>query len=109
MLPLTTPSSAPLHNLPPLPVLPIPYVPGPVGRCLHSFWQNWGAIHADEWGHLHPLDGYFLLLESEPPLTSDPPCLSYSATHPLFQDMTWQIVDKRAIEEIPHSSPGFHS
>ena len=47
-----------------------------------------------------------------PPLTADPPCLSYSATHLLFQDRSHHIqllLDKRAIEEIPRSTPGFYS
>ena len=84
----TTPSSAASPDPPPLPVLPVPYVPGPVGGRLHFFWQNWQAIQADEWVVSILRDGYFLPFDSAPPLTADPPCLSYSATHPLFQDMS---------------------
>ena len=57
-------------------------------------------------------DTYFLPFNPAPVLTSDPPCLSYSAIHLLFQDMSHHLallLDKRAIEEIPHLTPGFYS
>ena len=84
----TAPSSAASPDPPPLPVLPVPYAPGPVGGCLHFYWQNWQAIQAKEWVISILRDGYFLPFDSAPPLTADPPCLSYSATHPLFQDVS---------------------
>ena len=108
----TAPSSAASPDPPPLQVLPVPYIPGPVGGCLHLFWQKWQAIQADEWVVSILWDGYFLPFDSAPPLTADPPCLSYSAAHPLFQDMSHHIqllLEKRAIEEIPRSTPGFYS
>ena len=106
------PSSAASPDLPSLPVLPIPYTPGPVGGRLHFFWQNWQAIQADEWVVSILWDGYFLPFDSALPLTADPPCLSYSATHLLFQDMSHQIqliLNKQAIKEILRSTPGFNS
>ena len=106
------PSLAASPDLPPLPVLPVLYAPGPVGRCLPFFWQNWQAIQADEWVVSILRDGYYLPFNLAPLLTTDPPCLSYPATHLLFQDMSRHIqllLDKCTIKVIPYLTPGFYS
>ena len=57
-------------------------------------------------------DGYYLPFSADlPPLTSDPPLLSYSRSHPLFQELTSQVqalLAKGAIEQMDFS-PGFYS
>ena len=57
-------------------------------------------------------DGYYLSFSADPtPLTSDPPLLSYSHSHPLFQELTSQVqalLAKGAIEQTDFSL-GFYS
>ena len=57
-------------------------------------------------------DSYYLPFSADPPpLTLDPPLLSYSHSHPLFQELTSQVqalLAKGAIEQTDFS-PGFYS
>ena len=56
--------------------------------------------------------GYFLPLTDQVPLTSSPPLLGYTSSHPLFQELRTQLailLQKQAVEEIHHPSPGFYS
>ena len=100
-------------TVPPLPDFPIPALnDSPVGARLQLYWCNWQRISADPWviSVLH--DGYYLPFSADPPpLTSDPPLLSYSRPHPLFQELTSQVqalLAKGAIEQTDFS-PGFYS
>jgi len=98
-------------HAPTLPHLPIPCVPGPVGARLQSYWRNWQAIGADPWVVQVLRDGYLLPFDGDgPPLSTDPPALSYKRHHPLFSDLQVQVtalLEKRAIEVAP-ATPGFY-
>ena len=108
----TTPLSATAHLPPPLPAFLVPHFSGPVGRRLHQFWRNWQTIGANEWVVSVLRDGYYLLFSDDIPLLmSDPPCLSYHESHPLFQELAQQIESlllKQAIE-VHNAAPGFYS
>ncbi len=94
-----------------LPNLPIPCVPGPVGARLQSYWRNWQAIGAEQWVVNVLRDGYHIPFDGDrPPLTRDPPALSYKSHHPLFAALQAQVtalLDKQAIEVAP-PTPGYY-
>ena len=79
---------------------------------LQLYWRNWQRISANPWVISVLRDGYYLPFSADPPpLTSDPPLLSYSRSHPLFQELTSQVqalLAKGAIEQTDFS-PGFYS
>ena len=110
-----TSSSSSIHESEPptLPEFPVSYSPGPVGGRLGQFWQNWAVIGADDWVINILRGGYFLpFTDILPPVTSTPPDMSYSSSHPLFQELSNQVqilLDKQAIEIVTDSSPGFFS
>ena len=76
----------------------------PLGARLQLDWHNWQRISADPWVISVLRDGYYLPFSADlPPLTSDPPLLSYSCSHPLFQELTSQVqalLAKGAIEQM---------
>ena len=97
---------------PSLPSFGVPFQEGPVGARLQTFWQNWETIGAEPWVINVLRGGYYLPLQEDPPLTSSPPEMSYSNSHPLFQELQSQILlllNKQAIEPVTDHSPGFYS
>ena len=102
-----------LATVPPLPDFPVPALNNsPVGAQLQLYWRNWQHIFADPWVISVLRDGYFLPFSVDPlPLTSDPSLLSYSCSHPLFQELTSQVqalLVKGAVEQTDFSL-GFYS
>ena len=102
-----------LATVPPLPDFPVPVLnDSPVGAQLQLYWRNWQCISANPWVISVLCNGYFLPSSADPPpLTLDPPLLSYSHSHPLFQELTSQVqalLAKGAIEQTDFS-PGFYS
>ena len=97
----------------PLPDFPVPALnDSPVGARLQLYWRNWQRIFTNPWVISVLRDGYYLPFSADPPpLTSDPPLLSYSHSHPLFQELTSQVqalLAKGPIEQTDFS-PGFYS
>ena len=84
----------------------------PVGARLQLYWCNWQRISTNPWVISVLRDGYYLPFSVDPlPLTSDLPLLSYSRSHPLFQEPTSQVpalLAKGAIQQTDFSL-GFYS
>mgnify|MGYP001412616885 CR=1 FL=1 len=84
-----------------------------MGTRLQPFWQNWVTIGADNWVVGILRHGYRLPFDDAlPPLTVDPPDLTYKPSHPLFQELRSQVsklLEKRAIEVVPGPTPGYYS
>ena len=100
-------------TVPPLPDFPVPALnDSPVEVRLQLYWCNWQHISADPSVISVLRDCYYLPFSvDQPPLTSDLPLLSYSHSHPLFQELTSQVqalLAKGAIEQTDFS-PGFYS
>ena len=106
----TDPSPSPV-TVPPLPDFPVPALnDSPVGARLQLYWRNWQHISADPWVISVLRDGYYLPFSADPPpLTSDPPLLSYSRSHPLFQELTSQVqaLLEKGLLNRQTSHPGF--
>lgn len=102
-----------LDTPPALPVFPVPLQDGPVGARLGLYWQNWQTIGAEPWVISVLRGGYRLQFDNvTPPLTSSPTELSYSTSHPLFQELLSQVQKlllKKAVEPVDIRSSGFYS
>lgn len=84
-----------------------------MGGRLGSYWENWQTIGADDWVINVLRGGYYIPFDADPPLlTTEPPDLCYSASHPLFQELrnsVQSLLQKEAIEVVEASTLGFYS